>query len=60
VLASEQSSALDPTWMAGQEDQVARSTNSTLRLLAGSHHLHLGNAEAVIDAVREVLELARA
>lgn len=60
VLASEQSSALDPTWMAGQEDQAARSTSSALRLLAGSHHLHLGNADAVIGAVRQVLALARA
>lgn len=59
VLASEQSSALDPTWMAGQEDQAARSTNSALRLLPGSHHLHLGSADAVVTAVREVLTLAR-
>lgn len=59
VLVSEQSSDLDPTWMAGQEDQASRSTNSVLRLLPGSHHLHLGNADAVITAVREVLTLAR-
>jgi hypothetical protein len=58
VLASEQSSALDPTWMQGQEDLASRSTNSTLRLLPGSHYLQYGNADAVVSAVREVLQLA--
>ncbi len=58
VLASEQSSALDPSWMQGQENLAARSTNSTLRLLPGSHYLQYGNAEAVVGAVREVLQLA--
>jgi hypothetical protein len=60
VLVSEQASAVDPTWMAGQENQAARSTNSSLRLLPGSHYLQLGNADAVIATVREVLqEVAR-
>ena len=58
VLASEQASAVDPLWMKGQEDQAARSTNSTLRLLPGNHYLMYGNAEAVVGAVREVLQLA--
>jgi pimeloyl-ACP methyl ester carboxylesterase len=58
VLVSEQASAVDPLWMEGQEDQAARSTNSTLRFLPGSHFLQYGNAEAVIAAVREVVQVA--
>ncbi len=58
VLVSEQASTLDPLWMEGQKDQAARSTNSTLRVLPGSHFLMYGNADAVVGAVHEVLELA--
>jgi pimeloyl-ACP methyl ester carboxylesterase len=58
VLVSEQTSAMAPAWMAGQEDQAARSTNGVVRLVPGGHHLHLGNADAVAGAVREILDLA--
>jgi pimeloyl-ACP methyl ester carboxylesterase len=59
VLVSEQASTIAPAWLAGQEDQAARSTNSSLRLVPGGHHLHLGNADAVVSAVREVLGLVQ-
>ena len=59
VLVSEQANSLDPVWMQGQADQAARSTNSTLTLLPGSHFLMYGNADAVVAAVREVLQLTR-
>jgi pimeloyl-ACP methyl ester carboxylesterase len=58
VLVSEETTSIAPFWMEGEEDQAARSTNSTLTLLPGGHFLMYGNAGAVVAAVREVLQLA--
>jgi pimeloyl-ACP methyl ester carboxylesterase len=58
VLASQQSSAMDPSWLEGQRQQAALSTSSVFQTLDGGHYLQLGNATNVSTAIREVMQLA--
>lgn len=58
VLASQQSSAMDPSWLEGQRRQAALSTESVFQTLDGGHYLQLDNATNVSTAIREVARLA--
>lgn len=55
VLVAQQTLDLEPTWLPGQEQQAALSTNSTLTILNGGHYLQFSNPDAVSAAIAEVV-----
>jgi pimeloyl-ACP methyl ester carboxylesterase len=57
VLASQQSSAMDLSWLEGQRQQTALSTRSVFQTLDGGHYLQLDNATNVSTAIREVMQM---
>jgi pimeloyl-ACP methyl ester carboxylesterase len=59
VLVAQQTLDLEPTWLPGQEQQAALSSNSTLTVLNGGHYLQFSNPDEVSAAIAEAIRVSR-
>jgi pimeloyl-ACP methyl ester carboxylesterase len=61
VLAAGQSVEHDPLWQEAQEQLARDSSNAKLIVASGSgHYIHWEQPTLVVDAIRQVVEAARA